>query len=73
METLYLRADEIVPGDILPDVSRFPVENRSEYARYGVPYWIRLSFVGTRFTRSVDPLPYPGEIRYPVFRVERAS
>lgn len=67
-ETLYLRADEIKIGDILPDVSRTPVV---EYSRDldtpNAP--VHLTFANL-FTRTAR---YGGaEYGYECFRVERA-
>lgn len=65
-ETLYLRADEIKLGDILPDVSR------STVARVIVdPHsHVTIRFSGTEFTRTAR---YGGpDYGYECFRVERA-
>ncbi|WNO25900.1 hypothetical protein SEA_ASEGATO_118 [Microbacterium phage ASegato] len=64
-ETLYLRADEIKPGDILPDVSRSPVARVIT-----VPYsHVTFRFNGTEFTRTAR---YGGNAYgYECFRVER--
>ncbi|UVK62422.1 hypothetical protein SEA_YUMA_117 [Microbacterium phage Yuma] len=64
-ETLYLRADEIKPGDILPDVSRSPVARVIVFPHEGV----RFTFTGTGYMRYAS---YGGaEYGYECFRVER--
>ncbi|AXH50164.1 hypothetical protein SEA_MUSETTA_4 [Microbacterium phage Musetta] len=64
-ETLYLRADEIKPGDILPDVSRSTVTRVIVDPRSHVTF----RFNGTEFTRTAR---YGGsEYGYECFRVER--
>lgn len=63
---LYLRADEIKAGDILPDVSRFPVTRVIIDPRSHVTF----RFAGTEFTRTAR---YGGEgYGYESFRVLRA-
>lgn len=64
-EYLYLRADEIKPGDILPDVSRSAVTRVLT-----VPYsHVTFRFDGTEFTRTAR---YGGNAYgYECFRVER--
>lgn len=64
---LYLRADEIKKGDILPDVSRFPVTRVVVDPRSHVTF----RFEGTEFTRTAR---YGGEgYGYECFRVLRAE
>ena len=46
--SLYLRADEVKPGDILPDVSRFAVSRVIVDPRSHVTF----RFAGTEFTRT---------------------
>ena len=66
-EPLYLRADEIKPGDILTDVSRFPVTRVIVDPRSHVTF----RFSGTEFTRTAR---YGGdEYGYECFQVLRAS
>lgn len=66
-ETLYLRADEIKPGDILPDVSRSTVTRVIVDPRSHVT----LRFDGTEFTRTAR---YGGpDYGYECFRVERPA
>lgn len=68
-ETLYLRADEIKPGDILPDVSRTPVVAIGRTLDDG-GHPIVLTFA-TMFTRTAR---FGGaEYGYECFRVERAA
>ena len=70
VESLYLRADEIRPGDILPDVSRFPVATVKRCPMLTGPDFIHLSFQGAHFTRrAFDGGPGYG---FECFRVERA-
>lgn len=68
MEYLYVQADEILPGDILPDVSRFVVASVDVY-----PSEVYLTFEGTSWTHSPKPFSYGDKVRYAAFRVERAS
>lgn len=66
-EHLYLRADEIKPGDILPDVSRFPVTHVIVDPRSH----ITIRFDGTEFTRTAR---YGGpEYGYECFQALSAS
>lgn len=53
MNALYLSADEIQPGDILPDASRFPVSRVIVHPGSHV----RVTFCDTTFTRDY---PYGG-------------
>lgn len=48
MKHLYLRADEIKPGDLLTDVSRFPVTRVIVHPNSHVMF----RFQGTEFTRT---------------------
>ena len=65
--SLYLRADEVKPGDILPDVSRFAVSRVIVDPRSHVTF----RFTGTEFTRTAR---YGGpEYGYECFRVLRAE
>lgn len=68
-ETLYLRADEIKSGDILPDVSRTPVATvRKTVNDAGHPVYITFPHGFVRVAR------YGGkEYGYECFRVERES
>ena len=64
--SLYLRADEVKPGDILPDVSRSPVSHVIVDPRSHVTF----RFTGTELTRTAR---YGGpEYGYECFYVLRA-
>ncbi|QDH92155.1 hypothetical protein SEA_PHILLYPHILLY_113 [Microbacterium phage PhillyPhilly] len=66
-ETLYLRADEIKSGDILPDVSRMPVS----HAIVDPHSHVTFRFTGTEYTRHAS---YGGpDYGYECFRVEREA
>lgn len=66
MSTLhYEPADTITRGDILPDVSRYPVARVITIPHEGV----RVTFAGTSFTRYFS---YGGpDFGYPAVRIER--
>lgn len=67
-ETLYLRADEIDPGDILPDVSRARVVSTGKTLDDGGhPIIIRMANGYVREARYGGP-----DYGYECFRVERA-
>lgn len=68
-ETLYLRADEIKPGDILPDVSHKPVTSAHKLKTDDGHGSIRF-----RMGAFVRDARYGGaEYGYECFRVERAA
>ena len=65
-EPLYLTADHVRPGDILPDVSRLAVTGVVTFPHESV----RVVFGGGEFIRH---FPYGGpNFGYPAVRIERA-
>lgn len=71
IEMLYLRADDIKPGDRLPDVSRFPVSAVKFCPMPTGGGFMRINFDGTDFTRrAFDGGP---EYGFECFRVDRGE